>query len=487
MANNIEIGDPKEYNIRCGIEEEFLIIDEEGNLAARADEMMVAAARLLERDIERLRSLRLKIRTLDPEPDPSQIEYVTLPGLPTELDDFVHQGRQLLADSAKVVGCHLFAHSIHPTQSNPNPMCGTHINVSVQRKQKEGLDIPMTPAEMLVVYNHLWQHLPILVALSANSPIYLGEKTGILTNRMARSGVLRPNPYGHLKLPEDRPQLVQEPYYGRLRYSFKIGVSDADPKVVANPEGGRLTDITPRGPHSNIDVDHDDTPRRSRVEARIFDAHPDPKVVLDLCYLCCALALEAIGLANRMKEYTFSPDPNRAANLEAAIRHGVNARFFVGQGSEQAASEVIRDLFQRLTPMMTQLGVHPGKIADGQSTVIQDELRVQTRVPEFAALLRRGKKFIAVKIGQTRTVGDRRGRRYKVENGSELFGRLTTSHSLDFDNKDTFVSEIRGIETNVALDIRGVYIPLLEGDRILRAMSEEEYMLSRFGLGSLFR
>jgi hypothetical protein len=68
----------KNYQILCGIEEEFLIVNEDGTLANSAEDMMVRAAEILERDNSRLNNLQLKIRGLDAEPSLSQIEYVTL-------------------------------------------------------------------------------------------------------------------------------------------------------------------------------------------------------------------------------------------------------------------------------------------------------------------------------------------------------------------------------------------------------------------------
>ncbi|MFX0184128.1 MAG: hypothetical protein ACFE95_13680, partial [Candidatus Hodarchaeota archaeon] len=61
------------YNVLCGIEEEFLIVNKEGTLVNAADDCMVQAAELLERDNKRLDFLQLKIRGLDAEPSPTQI------------------------------------------------------------------------------------------------------------------------------------------------------------------------------------------------------------------------------------------------------------------------------------------------------------------------------------------------------------------------------------------------------------------------------
>ena len=123
----------KNYQVLCGIEEEFLIINKEGTLVNAADELMVRAADILERDSNRLDFLQLKIRGLDAEPSPSQIEYVTIPLPPKDIAEAMEAGRKLLSDAATQLGYRIFSQSLHPIQSDPNPMCGTHINVSVQR------------------------------------------------------------------------------------------------------------------------------------------------------------------------------------------------------------------------------------------------------------------------------------------------------------------------------------------------------------------
>lgn len=63
------------YQVLCGIEEEFFIINKDGTLAEVADDLMVKSAEILEKDQDLLDSLRIKIRSLDAEPSPAQIEY----------------------------------------------------------------------------------------------------------------------------------------------------------------------------------------------------------------------------------------------------------------------------------------------------------------------------------------------------------------------------------------------------------------------------
>ncbi len=305
-----------QYTLLCGIEEEFLLLSKNGTLALLADDVMRQAAVILGRDLDRLRSLRLKIRALDPEPSRAQIEYVTLPVKLETVKECVSEGRKLLIDAARELGGKVLAHSIHPIQSDPNPQVGVHINVSAR---KEGKNAFMTPEEMLLVYNHIWKHLPELIALSANSPIYRGIWNNIASNRIAQSRVLETNPIGRLQIPEDRPQLVQARYYGRLRYSFRISTSTDKRRIITNPAGNRLVDITPRGPSTNIDQDQDESPIRNRIETRIFDVQPRIKALLDLIYIICGLTLEALDLKDPK---AIRPDPYHEENKQRSIRWG---------------------------------------------------------------------------------------------------------------------------------------------------------------------
>jgi len=87
-----------------GIEEEFLIINKNGTLAKVADDIMVKSAGILKKDQNFLSSLQVRIRGLDAEPSPSQIEYVTLPLPPESLQQAVLEGRKLLTEAAKRLG-----------------------------------------------------------------------------------------------------------------------------------------------------------------------------------------------------------------------------------------------------------------------------------------------------------------------------------------------------------------------------------------------
>ena len=79
----------KDYQVLCGIEEEFLIINKDGTLVKAADELMVRAAEILERDNKRLDFLQLKIRGLDAQlqyPEPIRYGGYRSEGVPQKDD-----------------------------------------------------------------------------------------------------------------------------------------------------------------------------------------------------------------------------------------------------------------------------------------------------------------------------------------------------------------------------------------------------------------
>lgn len=101
----------QQFQVLCGIEEEFLLIDDKGILVEKADEVMREAARLLQKDPGWLDSLKVKISGLDAEPSPAQIEYVTLPLPPASLETAIRAGRNLLVTAAKQIGVKVLAQS----------------------------------------------------------------------------------------------------------------------------------------------------------------------------------------------------------------------------------------------------------------------------------------------------------------------------------------------------------------------------------------
>ncbi|UCG01913.1 MAG: hypothetical protein JSW11_20215 [Candidatus Heimdallarchaeota archaeon] len=453
------------YNVLCGIEEEFLIINQDGTLVNAADELMVRAAEILEQDSNRLDFLQLKIRGLDAEPSPSQIEYVTLPLPPKDIAEAMKAGRKLLSDAATQLGYRIFSQSMHPIQSDPHPMSGTHINVSAQ------IGGFMNAEELAAVHNYLWNYLPELIALSANTPILQGSQTNIASNRISNSTVLKPNGSSQIQIPKRNAALIPMQYYGRMRYTLRIA-GESVKKVITNPRGERLVDITPRGPLTNIGEDEDSSLTTNRVEVRIFDVQQDLDYLLDLVYLCCVSALHAIYL------YTTGeiiPDPNHIANVERAIFNGVNAHF-LRNGRELSLQESITHWIKETEKYQEMLGVKIKRLPKIRTDYRQGELEVEFATRKIEELRQQGKVYAVVQLNKSRTITGSRGRKYGVSRGTQVQGKLSVDYKLTYQEEENIVTNFQGIKITNTLDVQGIKIPLDNKDRILVALSRSDYL-----------
>ncbi|MFX0125286.1 MAG: glutamate-cysteine ligase family protein [Candidatus Hodarchaeota archaeon] len=469
-TNKLDEEDPcSNYSVLCGIEEEFLIVDKDGTLVNGADDCMVQAAELLERDKERLDFLQLKIRGLDAEPSPTQIEYVTVPLPPNELEEAVQAGRKLLADASSRIGLKILSQSMHPIQSDPHPMSGTHINVSVQRKG--GF---MDAEELAAVHDYLWNYLPELIALSANTPIYQGTRTNVASNRISNSTVLKPNGSSRIQIPKTTAALVPMQYYGRMRYTLRLAGENVK-KVITNPRGDRLVDITPRGPLTNIGDDEDSSLMTNRVEVRIFDVQQDYKNLLDFAYLCCASALHAI---HQLKTGEITHDPFHRENVERAIINGTNSFFIRDKSQEESMTESITRWVRETNKYYEVLGVKLHslpKIAKHK----QEELTIDYTTRKIEQLRQQGKIFAVVQLNKSRTITDKRGRRYGISRGTQVQGTLSTNYNLTYEEKNDIITSFQGIKIINTLDVQGLKIPLDANDQIIAALSRSEYLNRR--------
>ncbi|MHA2329499.1 MAG: glutamate-cysteine ligase family protein, partial [Candidatus Hodarchaeales archaeon] len=417
----------EDYQVLCGIEEEFLIVNKDGTLMEAADELMVRAAEILERNPKRLDTLQLKIRGLDAEPSPAQIEYVTLPIPPNELADAVAAGRKLLSDSANQLGLKILSQSLHPIQSDPHPMSGTHINVSIQRKG--GI---MNVEELAAVYDHLWNYLPELIALSANTPVYQGARTNIASNRIIHSTVLKPNGYSQIQVPKKTASLIPGQYYGRTRYTLKLAGENVK-RVITNPRGERLVDITPRGPLTNIGEDKDSSLMTNRVEVRIFDVQQNQQNLLDIAYLCCVSALEAVNL---IKNGKIIPDPHHKTNVERAVVNGLKAVLVRNKSDEKSIQESVSEWMSRTEKYQELLGIKIHSLLAKKSGFDQGEFNVEFNTKSIDELRQQRKIYVVVQLNRSRTIVDQRGRKYGISRGTQVQGVLSVDYTLSYEEKE---------------------------------------------------
>ena len=464
-----------EYQVLCGIEEEFLIINKDGTLARAADDIMVKSAEILEKDTNFLNSLQVKIRGLDAEPSPSQIEYVTLPLPPASLQQAVVEGRTLVIRAAKQLGVKILAQSLHPIQSDPNPISGTHINVSVQRKGSL-----MTPEDLKAVYNYLWNYLPEIIAISANSPIFRGNITNIASNRCANSTVLKRNGFAVIEVPENRPALVPMQYYGRMRYRLKIGYEEDEfsKKIITNNRGERLVDITPRGPFTNISEDNDELPSRNRVEVRIVDVQHNVEDLLDIAYLCCVSALYAHYLHSTGE---IIQDPYHNMNVENAIANGFKSIFQRNNGTKESLEKSVSRWLEETMKYQDYLGISIKNLPSKkfQTELLQKDLDIEYETRKIEKLRQQGNNQAIVELVEPRIVTDRKGNKYKIRSGAQIRGTLSAKYNFSYDEINGLVTNFKGIKVVNHLIVQNLKIPLNENDRVLRVQSESESLVDR--------
>jgi carboxylate-amine ligase len=170
--------------------------------------------------------------------------------------------------------------------------------------------------------NALLRHVPILVALSANSPFWNGMDTGFASARV--------------KIRDASPRSGLPPTF-RCWEEFE-GYTEA---LVAM---GNIPDFSwfwwDVRPH----------PRHGTVELRVPDAQADPDYVVALASLTQCLVATADD---------YSPEDARfvSENKWRAIRRGLDARLYdFDTGEEKGARQTARDLVARLRPVSQDLG-----------------------------------------------------------------------------------------------------------------------------------
>ena len=165
-----------------GIEEEFFLADSHGRLMPIADKLLKALPASL-----------LSHKILYYEFHKSQIEINT--GICEDIDDArsdLEFLRGLVLDKAKELGARPVGIGTHPTAdwraSKLNPQYARNI---VRRKQMEAyltcgnhIHVSLRKKDVVKVINALRYYIPMIIPLAANSPLWLGKKTGYQDYRL---------------------------------------------------------------------------------------------------------------------------------------------------------------------------------------------------------------------------------------------------------------------------------------------------------------
>jgi glutamate---cysteine ligase / carboxylate-amine ligase len=304
--------------LTIGVEEELLLVDEDCGLVAAAEELL-----------ERIEPAHR--RAVSTEIFATQIELKTGVCLDAaqaaaELASVRHA---VAAAGARLMGSGLYpgdageAALVEKSRYLPvkrdlvsildTPPCGLHVHVGVP-----------DPETAIAVANAMRHHLPLLAALTANSPIRDGEDTGLASGR---ASVVRRYPRFEL------PRAFRD-YEDFLRVADQLiaaaGVDD----------------------YTYIWWDVRPHPKLGTVEVRGMDVLPRPEGNAAIAALIQALAAKEIDRPG-------APGLTREAIEESyyqACRYGLEARLMVDDTTAAPAPEVARATLAEARPYAEQLG-----------------------------------------------------------------------------------------------------------------------------------
>jgi glutamate---cysteine ligase / carboxylate-amine ligase len=197
---------------------------------------------------------------------------------------------------------------------------GLHVHV--------GLD---DPEKAIHVANGMRVHLPILLALSANSPFWRGDQTGLASSRMP---IFRTFP--RVGIPPE--------YDGWADYERRIGFM---------VDSGAIEDYTylwyDVRPHPNFGT----------VEIRAMDAQTRIEHTLALAALIQAMVKELAEHFETGKALAHYPHEMLDENRWLAARHGLDGEMVDLPSHERIATKaLVRRLYDRLSGHAEELGSH---------------------------------------------------------------------------------------------------------------------------------
>ncbi|WP_117591005.1 glutamate--cysteine ligase [Haloprofundus halophilus] len=318
-----------------GIEEEFFIVDDAGRPTSGIDELVYGddPPELLEDRIDH-ELFQFTIETQTP-----------LIERPSAASDALHSVRKALADHAETHGFGVAAAGLHPAAKwreldhaqkpryraqldriqypqHRNTTAGLHVHVGVDDADKA-----------VWVANELRWYLPLLLALSANSPFWDGFDTGLAS---ARAKIFE-------GLPNTGMPTRFSDFESYARFERRMVETGS-----INDRGELWHDVRPHTGHGTVEV-------------RTPDAQRDPDVVLAFAEFVHALVVD---LAERFEDGESGTDIRRELldeNKWRAMRHGHDASFV------DTDTESVVDLGTAVDRACDRLGV------SGLRSVLDDE------------------------------------------------------------------------------------------------------------------
>ncbi len=452
--------------IRVGIENELLTVNNKGFIVPAADLIIKEIIDDIVNKRIDIGFLKRFIYGIQWEPHPAQLEVVTQPLNFLLVEKTMKLIRTYLGEVASRRKLMIYAGSVHPIQSNPFPINGTHISISVVPKRRKSM-----PRKFLVyVHNNVRRYLPELIALTANSPVMSGEYSGYASTRLHYSRVLRPSRYAIIR--RSKATIIPREKRAILKYAF-IFTRDKryEHKVVADRVGIRLLDITPRGPYTNIIEDYGSGPESSRVEIRFIDNPSTVDYLVDVTHILMGIALEAIDLLRRKQKIVESKSLEE--NRLRAIKDGINADFITENGDTVSARKCVLEMIENIRPYLDMLGVK-----------LQTSLR--SGVPEIEKLgkpkisseheiihryLRQGKVFLRVKLNSSRALITFSGNRDSLK-AKTVFGFVFPQYKLEWTSfEKNIISTFTRIHISYWMLTNHGYIRIHPDDIVISAIT----------------
>jgi carboxylate-amine ligase len=300
-----------------GIEEEFYVVDDAGRPTAGIDDLIYGSeppAPLVDRLDHELFQFTIETQT-------PLIERLG------DADDELARIRSALIDHATDHGYRVAAAGLHPSAKwrdldhatkpryraqldriqypqHRNTTAGLHVHVGVDDADKATW-----------IANRLRWYLPVILALSANSPFWNGFDTGLAS---ARAKVFE-------NLPNTGIPTAFEDFEAYQRFERRMIETDS-----INDRGELWYDVRPHTGHGTVEV-------------RTPDAQADPDRVLAIAEYVHALVID---LAERYGDGEYPPELRRELldeNKWRAMRYGHDAEFITRSGDDTVSLEALVD------------------------------------------------------------------------------------------------------------------------------------------------
>lgn len=454
----------RNLRIKVGIENELMTVNNKGFIVP-------GAALIVNKIIDDIIMKKVDVSTLNKymygiqwEPHPAQLEIVTQPFNYLHIEKNMRAIYEYLDSAAKEKNIMIYLGSIHPIQSNPFPINGTHISISIVPKRRKAM-----PRKFLAyVHNNIRRYLPELITLTANSPVISGGYSGYVSSRLYYSRVLKPSRYAIVK--RSKMTIIPREKRALLKYAFVFTRDKRyENKVIVNQIGMRLLELTPRGPHTNIIEDHDSSPESSRVEVRFIDNPSTLEYLADITYILIGIALEAVDMLRKNREI-----PDRALlseNRLRAIKDGIHAEFLNESGDPIPARESILEMLDNIKPYLDSLGIKlKSSLQNGVPEI--EKFGKPTIVSEYEDIhkyLNQGKVFLKVRLASDRTLIDFSGTKETICPRT-IYGLVFPEYKLDWVTfSQAIISRFTRIHISYWMLTKNGYVKLHPDDKIISA------------------